>query len=63
MMDPKGSRLDYERLEIKQDKKAQKKQEKTEDTKEDSSDFQQSPKAPVLQHAVVEDVKNMEDVL
>ena len=64
MMDPKGSRLDYERLEIKQDKKAQKKQENTEDTKEDnSSDFQQSPKAPVLQHAVVEDVKNMEDVL
>ena len=33
------------------------------DTKEESSDFQQSPKAPVLQHAVVEDVKNMEDVL
>ena len=63
MMDAKGSKLDYERLEIKQDKKAQKKQDNSDEDKEESSDFQQSQKAPVLQHAVVEDVKNIEDVL
>lgn len=63
MMDAKGSKLDYEKLEIKQDKKAKKKQENSEESNDESSDFQQSQKAPVLQHAVVEDVKNMEDVL
>ena len=32
-------------------------------SEEPEKDFQQPQKAPVLQHAVVEDVKNMEDVL
>ncbi len=59
MMDAKGTKVDYDRLEIKQDKKAK----KSEDYTEEESDFQQSPKAPVLQHAVVEEVKTMEDVL
>ena len=59
MMDTKGTKVEYDKLEIKQDKKAK----KSEDKVEDESDFQQSQKAPVLQHAVVEDVKNMEDVL
>ena len=60
MMDTKGTKVEYDKLEIKQDKKAK----KSEDTvAEEKSDFQQSQKAPVLQHAVVEDVKNMEDVL
>ena len=60
MMDTKGTKVDYDRLEIKQDKKAKKSEDYSE---EEESDFQQSPKAPVLQHAVVEDVKTMEDVL
>ena len=62
MMDAKGAKLEYDRLEIKQDKKA-KKSNDDEYAEEEKSDFQSSPKAPVLQHAVVEDVKNMEDVL
>ena len=61
MMNAKGTTLDYDRLEIKQDKKAKKSNNSSEDNSD--SDFQQSNKAPVLQHAVVEDVKNVEDVL
>ena len=61
MMDAKGTQLEYDRLEIKQDKKSQKKSEDY--SEEPEKDFQQPQKAPVLQHAVVEDVKNMEDVL
>ncbi len=62
MMDTKGTTLDYDRLEIKQDKKAKKSND--EDYKEEEkTDFQSSPKAPVLQRAVVEDVNNIEDVL
>lgn len=62
MMDTKGTKVEYDRLEIKQDKKAKKSND--EDYKEEQkTDFQNSQKAPVLQHAVVEDVKNMEDVL
>ena len=61
MMNAKGTTLDYDRLEIKQDKKAKKSNNSSED--KNDSDFQQSNKAPVLQHAVVEDVKNVEDVL
>ena len=61
MMDTKGTKVEYDRLEIKQDKKSQKKSEDY--SEEPEKDFQQPQKAPVLQHAVVEDVKNMEDVL
>ena len=61
MMDTKGTKVEYDKLEIKQDKKAQKSKEDY--SEKDESDFQQSKKAPVLQHAVVEDVKTMEDVL
>lgn len=61
MMDAKGTKLDYERLEIKQDKKAQKKDE-VKDVDEET-EFKNSNKAPVLKHAVVEDVKTVEDVI
>ncbi len=61
MMDAKGTSVDYERLEIKQDKKAKKKEEIAEDN--DQNNFQKSDKAPVLQRAVVENVKTVEDVL
>ena len=59
MMDAKGTHLDYQKLEIKQDKKA-KQDEKLE---EDSNEFKNSNKAPVLRRAVVEDIKTVEDVL
>ena len=62
MMDTKGTKVEYDRLEIKQDKKA-KKSNDDEYQEEEKTEFQNSPKAPVLQHAVVEDVKIMEDVL
>ncbi len=60
MMDAKGTKIDYEKLEIKQDKKAKKKEE-IKDV--DENEFKNSEKAPVLQHAVVEDVKTVEDVI
>ena len=60
MMDAKGTTVDYERLEIKQDKKAKKKEDVEE---ENDNSFQKSTKPPVLKHAVVEDIKTVEDVL
>lgn len=63
MMDAKGTQVDYDRLEIKQDKKAQKKDEVQDDENENENEFRNSNKAPVLQRAVVEDVKTVEDVL
>ena len=60
MMNAKGTKVDYDKLEIKQDKKAQKK-EAPKDPDENS--FEASKKAPVLQHAQVENVKAVEDVL
>lgn len=60
MMDAKGTEISYDKLEIKQEKKAQK-EESLEDKDENS--FQNSNKAPVLQRAVVEDIKTVEDVL
>lgn len=60
MMDPKGTKVDYERLEIKQGKKAKKEMDLEE---EDDNSFKNSDRAPVLEHAVVEDVKTVEDVI
>ena len=60
MMDAKGTHVDYDRLEIKQDKKAKKDDEPKE---EEENDFQNPTEPPVLQHAVVEDIKTVEDVL
>ena len=62
MLDAKGTRVDYDKLVIKQDKKTQSKEDPV-DPSLKNSDFQNSPKAPVLQRAVVEDVKTVEDVL
>ena len=62
MMNAKGTKVDYERLEIKQDKKAQTKKDEVKEEKENDS-FEKSPKAPVLQYAQVENVKTVEDVL
>ena len=62
MMDAKGTRVDYDKLVIKQDKKPQEEnKEKKADTQQ--SNFQNSNKAPVLKRAVVEDIKTVEDVL
>ena len=61
MMDAKGSHIDYDKLEIKQDKKA-KSEEKLVD-KSTRNEFKNSEKAPVLERAVVEDIKTVEDVL
>ena len=62
MMDAKGTNINYDRLEIKQDKKAQDSNKERTAQKKDS-EFQNSEKAPVLQHAVVEDIRSVEDVL
>lgn len=61
MMDAKGTKLEYDKLEIKQEKKAEK--EKAPSKPKDSS-FEYAPTQPaVLQRAIVENVKVMEDVL
>ena len=59
MMDAKGTKIDYDKLEIKQGKKAKKEM----DLEEDENSFKNTEKAPVLDHAVVEDVKTVEDVI
>ena len=61
MMDAKGTKIDYDKLEIKQDKKA-KHEEKLVDKSQENV-FKNSEKAPVLERAVVEDVSTVEDVL
>lgn len=62
MMNARGTKIDYERLEIKQDKKAEK-DTLVDKSASDKSNFRNSEKAPVLQRAVVEDIKQVEDVL
>ena len=63
-MDAKGTQVDYEKLEIKQDKKAEKKEDdKKAASSPKTATFQTPQKAPVLEKAVVEDIKTVEDVL
>ena len=62
MMDAKGTKIDYDKMEIKQVKKAQK-EENEKKAEQPKNDFQNTNKAPVLQYAKVEDIKTVEDVL
>lgn len=57
MMDAKGANVEYDTLEIKQDKKAKKSNEPKE------NNFEAAKPQKTLQRAVVEDVKIMEEVL
>ena len=61
MMDAKGSNINYDKLEIKQVKKP-KPEEKLVD-KSLQNNFRNTEMAPVLQHATVENIKAVEDVL
>ncbi len=65
MMDAKGARVDYDKLVIKQDNKLEddKKKKKDSYTEPKDNSFKNSEKAPVLQRAVVEDIKTVDDVL
>ena len=62
MMDAQGTRVEYDRFEITQDNKKK-------DTKKQSKPVKKYPtgmapvKQPVLQRAIVEDIKNYEEVL
>ena len=58
MMNAKGTHVDYDRMELRQVKKSTKKEEI-----KDEEDFKEAQSTPVLQKAVVEDVKTVEDVL
>ena len=62
MLDAKGTRIDYDKMEVKQVKKAQKDEHENRET-EQKNEFQNTKKAPVLQYAKVENVKTVEDVL
>ncbi len=61
MTDAKGTHIDYDKLVIKRDKKPSEEAKESGTTKK--SNFKNSEKAPVLQHAVVEEIKVEEDVL
>jgi len=59
MMDAKGTKVEYDSLEIKQDKKA-----KNDSKPKSDNSFESAPVTQtVLQRAVVEDIKVHEDVL
>lgn len=61
MMNAKGAKLEYDTFEIKQEKKAEKEKAPT---KQKNSSFEYAPtQTKVLQRAVVENIKVMEDVL
>ena len=60
MTDAKGAHINYDKMVIKRDKKPSE-EAKEQNTKQ--SDFKNSDKAPVLEHAVVEDIKAVDDVL
>lgn len=57
MMDAKGSKVEYDKLEIKQDKKAKKEEQLVDKT------IQTNPRNNVLKRAVVENVRTIEDVI
>ena len=59
--DAKGTHVDYDKLVIKRDKKPS--EDIKESNKSQKSDFKNSEKAPVLEHAEVENIKTVEDVL
>ena len=61
LMNAKGTKIDYEKLEIKQNKNAKSSKDPVDMTQENQ--FKNSQKAPVLMRAVVEDVETVEDVL
>lgn len=64
MLDAKGTRINYDKLEIKQDNKSDNDKKKKEPVQQQpDNSFKNSEKAPVLQRAIVEDIKNEEDVL
>lgn len=60
MTNAQGTQVNYDKLVIKQDKKTQKDKNPGKRT---TSDFKNTEKAPVLRHAVVEDIKMVDDVL
>lgn len=62
LMDPKGTRVEYDKMEIKQTKKEDKKDKEEDDVAEETN-FQNSNRAPVLERASVEEIKPVEDVL
>ena len=67
MLDAKGTRVNYDKLVIKQDNKIDgdkdKKKKPPVPVNNEENSFQNSEKAPVLQRAIVEDIKTVEDVL
>lgn len=63
MMDAKGTNVEYEKLEIKQDNKTKKAEKKEEPKKQSPSKYAAPVQQPVLERAVVENVKVHEDVL
>lgn len=63
MMDAKGTKIDYDKMVIKRDKKPKEEVKASNETAKPKSDFKNTEKAPVLQRAVVEDIKTVEDVL
>ena len=63
MMDAQGTKVEYDKFEITQDNKT-KKTEKKKDTTATKTPTNMAPvKQPILQRAIVEDIKTHEEVL
>ena len=63
MMDAKGTRVDYDKMVIKQDKKPKDEVKASSEPTKQETEFKNTEKAPVLQKAIVEDIKTVDDVL
>ena len=62
LLDAKGTRVDYDKMVIKQDKRLEQEKEAMKHPAQ-KNEFQNSNKAPVYQRAAVEEIKTVDDVL
>lgn len=63
MMNAKGAQIDYDKLVIKRDKKPKDDINESNKNQTQNTEFKNTAKAPVLEHAKVENIKNEEEVL
>lgn len=63
MTDAKGAHVEYDKMVIKRDKKPSDEIKESNGSTQEQTSFKNTEKAPILEHAQVENIKNEEDVL
>ncbi len=63
MTDAKGAHVEYDKMVIKRDKKPSDEIKESNGSNQEQTSFKNTEKAPILEHAQVENIKNEEDVL